>query len=129
MRRASAWLLSLVLVAGEGCGRTIVADDGGASTPTADGGSGAVADPVEHCINERFWKCRRDLAGGRIDEPEYNECLEPIMAVCSGAMWPPGCAPTPARSSVCIELLASASAVSIPTDELLASRDECDLCP
>jgi len=96
------------------------------------GGCGAenpVVDATEHCINERFWKCRRDLAGGRLNETEYMDCLLPIQAACSGASWPDGCEPSNSQSNECIVLLSRSDLVTTPTDVLLNTFDECNLCP
>lgn len=126
MRSVAAWALAVLLLAG--CGRTVVVDDDGGAR-ASEAGLDRTADPVEHCINQRFWSCRREQAGGRIDDAAYMECLEPITATCTGAAWPPGCAPTVDESSACIELLASEALVGTPTYELLMARPECDLCP
>jgi len=92
------------------------------------GASNPVAPANEHCINERFWKCRRDLAGGRLNESEYMDCLAPIGPACQGAMWPAGCEPSNSQSAACITLLSRSDLVSTPTDVLLMNNDDCNLC-
>ena len=92
----------------------------GASNPTAD--------PREHCINQRFWECRRDLAGGRIDDARYMECLLPIAAACDAAQWPAGCEPTNSQSDACIILLSRMDLVNLSTPDLLTMYDDCNLC-
>ena len=94
----------------------------------ADAG-GPTADPREHCINFAFWECRRDLAAGRIDELQSMECLVPIQDMCESAAWPPGCAPTREQSNACIILMSRSDLEETPTPELLATFDDCDLCP
>ncbi len=96
------------------------------------GGCGAtnpVADARDHCINERFWKCRRDLAGGRIDDAQYLDCLLPIQGACEGAAWPLGCEPTQSQSNACLQLLSRSDLTSFTTPDLLATFPDCNLCP
>ncbi|MCB9596620.1 MAG: hypothetical protein H6719_28105 [Sandaracinaceae bacterium] len=125
MRRAVPLLALLAL----GCAQSVVADGG----PARDAGVPRDADtspasPTEFCINERFWLCRRDLAGGRIDEGQYNMCLEPISAACEGAAWPAGCAPTNEQANACIIELSRSDRVSESNETLLA-EPVCRLCP
>jgi len=93
------------------------------------GASNPIADPREHCINQRFWECRRDLAGGRIDEAAYMECLIPIQGSCNAASWPVGCEPTQSQSNECIVLLSRQDLVSFATPDLLTTFPDCNLCP
>ena len=93
----------------------------GASNPTAD--------PREHCINAEFWECRRDLAGGRIDEAQYMECLIPIQGMCNSAAWPAGCEPTRSQSNACIILLSRSDLVEFTTPDLRATFADCNFCP
>ncbi len=92
------------------------------------GASSPIANPREHCINERFWKCRRDLAGGRITMAQFDECLLPIQGACDPAQWPPGCEPTNSQSNDCLVLLSREDLVSISTPDLLMTYDDCNLC-
>ena len=95
------------------------------------GGCGAtrrVADPVEHCLNTEFWKCRRDQFAGRIDEAQYNACLAPIRGVCSAAAWPVGCEPTRSSSTACVNILSRMDLATFTTPELLARFPDCNLC-
>ena len=90
---------------------------------------GPPADAGEHCVNAGHWKCYRDLYAGRTSMAEYDSCLAAIMPMCSGVAWPAGCAPTQAESDACVASLSSAESASVPTAELLAMYDDCELCP
>ncbi|MCB9591529.1 MAG: hypothetical protein H6719_02245 [Sandaracinaceae bacterium] len=92
------------------------------------GASNPIADAREHCINQRFWECRRDLAGGRINEAQYNDCLLPIASACDAASWPVGCEPTNSQSDACIILLSRADRANIPTADLLTMFSDCNFC-
>lgn len=96
------------------------------------GGCGAtvpVADPINHCIDERFWRCRRDLAGGRIDEAAFELCRMPIRGACESAAWPEACEPNNDQTQACITLLSRVDLVAMTTEELLTAFPDCDLCP
>ena len=103
-----------------------------APAPGNVGGCGAanpVADIREHCVNTKFWMCRRDLAAGRTTMEEYTACLEPIDADCGpAASWPAGCAPTQSQSDACVTLLSRVDFLPFTTEELLRRSDDCDLC-
>ena len=93
------------------------------------GGGASVANPVQHCRDEQFWRCRRDQFAGRIDDVQFNQCLAPIEASCSGRAWPPGCGPTPAQSEACITLLQRGDLATLTNEQLDMMFSECDLCP
>lgn len=87
------------------------------------------ADAREHCINTEYWTCYRDLYAGRTTMAEYDVCLAAIMPMCAGAVWPAGCSPTQAESDACVILLSRADSAGVPTADLLAMFDDCELCP
>lgn len=125
MKRASRYVVRLV------AGVVMFLALGG-PTPGNVGGCGSstpVALPRQFCLDFEFWKCRREQFANRIDAAEAQACYDAIEGICSGFnAWPAMCAPTPAEADVCISTLMRADLSSIPTTELLATRDECNLC-
>ncbi|MBX3270060.1 MAG: hypothetical protein KF729_07345 [Sandaracinaceae bacterium] len=95
------------------------------------GGCGAdlpIADAREHCINRRFWECRRDLEGSRITMDEFTACLGRISSMCDAARWPDGCEPTRSSAAECEILLSRSDFVAISTPDLLMMYGDCNLC-
>lgn len=92
------------------------------------GSTAALADPVQHCTDFEYWKCRRDQAAMRISQQEFDQCVAMVQTKCSGRVWPAGCYPTPAQSDACITLLRRVDLSNQTTDDLLATHDECNLC-
>jgi hypothetical protein len=68
-----------------------------------DAGPGLL--PVEHCERMQAWTCARRAARGDISEAEQESCLESIVGICAGAVWPPDCRPTEREGAACIEAL------------------------
>lgn len=125
MKRASQWVLRIA------AGVVMFLALGGPA-PGNIGGCGsapAVSSPRTFCTDREFWKCRRDQYAERIDDATADACYRAIEGTCSGFnAWPAGCAPTPAQTDACINLLQRADRSSIPTPELLATYTECNLC-
>lgn len=101
-------------------------------TPGNVGGCGSTNQAVsapQHCTDQEFWLCRRDQYAGRIDQTEFNACVQAIPGTCDGAAWPAGCAPTPAQSDACLLLLQRQDLAHLTYGELQAMYDTCNLCP
>lgn len=92
------------------------------------GGGVSVADPIEHCRQEGFWRCRRDNFAGRTDQAGFEACLAPVEGRCEGTNWPAQCQPTPGQTSACIERLMAGETVHLTNAELDAMFSACDLC-
>jgi hypothetical protein len=106
-----------------------VPDDAGPQDAGPDAMGTESASAAEHCADFAYWSCTRDRYAGRIDDAQLMECLRPIATGCDGVTWAPGCAPTTAETAACIALLRDPDLASMTTPELLASFDDCELCP
>jgi hypothetical protein len=92
------------------------------------GGTNATVSAPQHCTDQEFWICRRDEFAGRITTAEFAQCQQEIPAMCDGATWPPGCAPTPAQSQACIMLLQRQDRAHLTYQQLREMYPDCNLC-
>lgn len=121
------WTIAVLVGLSIGCydSRQPVAD--GAVAPRGD--AGPPADAEQFCTDRFFWECRRDQFAGRIDDEEFNACIETVGPRCEGFGWVPGCAPSQAEADACITILQRGDLAALTTAELYAMYPDCDLCP
>ena len=105
----------------------------GAGNVGGCGNTPPMANAAEHCFNRRSTTCLREQIAGRLDQLGYNDCQNMVPMLCEGATWPAlpdgrPCEPTPDESNECISLLRRSDLLVIPTQDLLAMTNICNLC-
>ena len=97
----------------------------GGPTPGSIGScseSTTVTDPEQFCLDQHALFCERDFRAERIDDGEYDTCLEDVQGECLGFTWNPAtCDPPPTRieTDACISALRSEERLELKNSMIL----------